>query len=84
MSEKHETENIETNAESSEEAEVQLSELEQNVWSVIGFDRCFASNLTYDEALEQISKLSDEKPSGLCIVTDEAAGRMGRDKRVVI
>ena len=64
----------ETAAEHADETHV--SELMSPVWSVIGFDRCFASGLSYDEAVAEISERAAEEHAGLCIVTDEAARRM--------
>ena len=52
------------------------SELDEPNWSVITFDACAASGLTYDEAFEHLKRLEAEKVSGLCIVTDETAKRM--------
>jgi len=52
-----------------------LNELEQPIWSVISFDRHEARGLTYDEALGKLQSLDREHVPGLCIVTDEAAGR---------
>jgi hypothetical protein len=46
------------------------------MWSVISFDRCEASGLTYKAAVEKITELESQKVSGLCIVTDEAASRV--------
>jgi hypothetical protein len=52
------------------------TELESPMWSVISFDRCEASGLTYKAAVEKITELESQKVSGLCIVTDEAASRV--------
>ncbi|MGI9055550.1 MAG: hypothetical protein ACR2F2_07080 [Pyrinomonadaceae bacterium] len=57
------------------------SEFELPVWSVITFDRCAASGLTYMEAAEKLEKLKSEKVSGLCVVTDEAAARLTAKKK---
>ena len=56
--------------------ETNESELELPVWSVVTFDRCAASGLTYADAFEKLEKLKAEKVSGLCVVTDEAAARL--------
>ena len=61
-----------------EDSGTHVSELLSPIWSVIGFDRCFANGLSYDEALEEIKKRTKEKHTGLCIVTDDAAARMNR------
>ena len=64
--------------EATEQKEIEsvASDLEMGRWSVVSFDACEASGLTYDAA----AKLMDEKEAagvyGLCIVTDEAAKRM--------
>lgn len=54
-----------------------LSELDFPQWSVVSFDIREASGLTYAEA----AQLRDEKEAagvyGLCIVTDEAASKVG-------
>jgi hypothetical protein len=56
------------------------SELNEACWSVVTFENCAASNLTYEEAVEKLKKLEAEKISGLCIITDEAAQRMVNSK----
>lgn len=53
-----------------------LSELIAPQWSVVSFESCMASNLTYDEALKKIKQLQARKVPGLCIITDEAAERI--------
>ncbi len=57
------------------------SELDAPVWSVITFDECAASGLTYAQAAERLEKLEAEKVSGLCIVTDETAARITTRKK---
>lgn len=57
------------------------SELDAPIWSLITFDRCAASSLTYADAAERLKKLEAEKVSGLCIVTDEAAARIIAKKK---
>jgi hypothetical protein len=52
------------------------SDLDQPIWSVISFEQCEASSLTYEEAIEKLSELEKEQVAGLCIVTDEAAARV--------
>lgn len=44
-------------------------------WSVLTFDDCAASGLTYEEAAEFVAKHKG-KLIGLCIVTDEAVARL--------
>ena len=51
-------------------------ELREAVWSVVSFDKCEASNLTYAEAEQKLGELEAQKVSGLCIVTDETAARI--------
>lgn len=51
------------------------SEINQPCWSVITYESVAVSGLTYREALEWVEKLQSQKVSGLCIVTDSAAGR---------
>lgn len=57
------------------------SELDAPVWSVITFDKCAASGLTYSDAAERLKKLEAENVSGLCIVTDETAARITIKKK---
>ncbi len=52
------------------------SELRRLQWSVISFEKCEAANLTYARAEEKLAELQNQKVSGLCIVTDEAARRI--------
>ena len=52
------------------------SELDRPCWSVVSFDRREAAGLSYERALNVIKVLDDRGIAGLCIVTDEAAGRL--------
>ena len=52
------------------------NELREAIWSVISFEKCEASGLTYTEAEQKLSELEAQKVSGLCIVTDETAARI--------
>ncbi len=52
------------------------SELQQPIWSVVSFESVAVSGLHYDEAVRWVEKLNSQKVSGLCSVTDEAAGRV--------
>ncbi len=52
------------------------NELREAFWSVISFEKCEASSLTYPEAEQKINKLEAQGVSGLCIVTDEVAARV--------
>jgi len=67
-------ENASTTEEISEESDI--SELNTACWSVVSFEKCIASGLNYTEATEKLNELIVKKISGLCIVTDEAAGRI--------
>lgn len=58
------------------EAETLLSELDLPEWSVISFDACEASGLTYSAAARMLTELDAAGVYGLCIVTDEAANRI--------
>jgi len=60
-------------------ADVSESELDLPIWSVISFEQCEASGLTYNEATEKLKELEREQITGLCIVTDEAAERVTGD-----
>ena len=64
------------NMESTKSANLSDSELDLPIWSVISFEQSEASGLTYSEAIEKIKELEREQVPGLCIVTDEAAGRV--------
>ncbi len=57
------------------------SELDAPIWSVVTFENCAASGLSYQEASEKLGKLKTEKVSGLCIITDEAAARLTAKKK---
>lgn len=52
------------------------SELTAPYWSLVSFETRVAKNLTYAEAAEKLNCLAAEKVPGLCIITDEAAGRI--------
>lgn len=49
------------------------SELDEPVWSVINFEGVVKAKLKYDEAVQKMQELAEQKVSGLCIVTDKAA-----------
>ena len=53
-----------------------MSELREHRWAVISERGSEASALVYEEAARLRHQLADEKLSGLCIVTDEAAARL--------
>ncbi|HEX6124760.1 MAG TPA: hypothetical protein VFZ23_05245 [Pyrinomonadaceae bacterium] len=53
-----------------------LSELELPLWSVVSFDACEASGLTYAAAVKLLAEKEAAGVYGLCVVTDEASGRL--------
>ena len=53
-----------------------MGELDEPRWAVISERGGEASGLTYDEALQLLRKLMQEKVYGTCIVTNEAANRL--------
>jgi len=59
-----------------ENARAASSEINAARWSVVSFEECAAKNLTYAEAAAELKLLAAKKVAGLCIVTDEAAGRI--------
>ena len=63
-------------SESGAKEEQRPSELDSPIWSVIAFDRCEASGLTYREATNKIIELEACNVSGLCVVTDAAAAKV--------
>lgn len=67
-----------SSAENSSEIENAPSELEIQRWSLVTFEGVAMSGLRYEEAMEWTKKLYEQKISGLCIVTDEAAARMSK------
>ncbi len=52
------------------------SELDLPQWSVVSFDKCEASGLTYEAAAKLMSEKEAAGVYGLCIVTDDAASRV--------
>lgn len=55
-----------------------LSELDLTQWSVVSFDECEASGLTYAAAVKLLDQLAASGVYGLCIVTDDVASKVGR------
>ncbi len=53
------------------------SELEKPMWSVVSFDQRQAGGLNYKMAADLLSELDAHDIPGLCIITDEAAARLG-------
>jgi len=62
--------------EATEKQETLKSELDMPIWSVVSFDACEASQLTYHAAVKMMSEKEAAGVYGLCIVTDEAASRL--------
>jgi len=52
------------------------SELTAHLWSVVSFEECAESGLTYDDAMAKMAELSTQHVAGLCIITDKAAARI--------
>ena len=65
-----------TMSEASEQREKLHSELDLPMWSVVSFDECEASGLTYHAAVEMMSEKEAAGVYGLCIVSDDAASRV--------
>lgn len=65
-------------------AEEVSSELHDPRWSVVTFNQRVANGLTYDEALRKMAELKKENLSGLCILTDEAAGRIAGSEQQAV
>ena len=65
-----------TMSEATEKQETAQSELDLPIWSVVSFDVCEASGLTYHAAVKMMSEKESAGVYGLCIVTDEAAARV--------
>ena len=53
------------------------SDLQTERWAVISERGCEATQLTHEEARRLVHKLEGEGRHGLCIVTTEAAQRIG-------
>ena len=78
LQDREEEEEEEVSEEAADQSEDYSSELAIPGWSVISFEGVAMSGLSYEEASRWLEKLNEQKISGLCIVTDEAAGRMSR------
>jgi hypothetical protein len=63
-------------SDATEKQETAQSELDMPIWSVVSFDVCEASGLTYHAAVKMMSEKESAGVYGLCIVTDEAAARV--------
>ncbi len=53
------------------------SDLENQKWAVLSDRGCEVTRLTHEEARRLVHKLASEGRHGLCIVTNEAAERLG-------
>ena len=73
-----EAENDKTLTNETDVAEEFPAELREARWSVISFEKCETSSLTYIEAEQRLEELQAQKVSGLCIVTDEVANRISK------
>jgi hypothetical protein len=55
------------------------SELGMEKWAVVSDRGCEATGLTHEDARRLVHRLAGEGRHGLCIMSDEAASRMGTD-----
>lgn len=53
-----------------------MSELGEQRWSVLSERGREATRLSYADAATLVRSLTGEKVHGLCVITDEAAGRL--------
>ncbi|MFL6228225.1 MAG: hypothetical protein ACJ741_05565 [Pyrinomonadaceae bacterium] len=53
-----------------------MSELQEQRWSVLSERGREAARLSYADAASLVRSLTSEKVHGLCVITDEAAGRL--------
>ena len=60
-----------------QQAETMENELEQPRWAVISFERREGSGLTYLQAVQILKDLESRNVTGLAIVTDGAAAKIG-------
>jgi hypothetical protein len=66
----------ESGSKKTEKQDETASELDMPIWSVVSFERCEASGLTYSQAAKKLAELESENVPGLCIITDDAASRV--------
>ena len=52
------------------------SELGMEKWAVVSDRGCEATRLTHEEARRLVHRLAGEGRRGLCIMSDDAAGRL--------
>ena len=55
------------------------SELGMEKWSVVSDRGCEATGLTHEDARRLVHRLAGEGRHGLCIMSDDAASRIGPD-----
>jgi hypothetical protein len=58
-----------------------MSELKERRWAVLSERGREEAGLSYEEAASLIKRLSGERLSGLCVITDEAASHLGPAKK---
>ncbi|MDT5261091.1 MAG: hypothetical protein QOJ70_1533 [Acidobacteriota bacterium] len=59
-----------------------MSELNEQRWAVLSERGCEQAGLSYEEAAALVARLRGERVHGLCVITDEAASRLERAKKV--
>jgi hypothetical protein len=57
-----------------------MSELGKERWAVISDRGCEATGLTHEDARRLVHRLTGEGRHGLCIISDEAANRLARNR----
>ena len=57
-----------------------LSELDLSQWSVVSFDECEASGLTYAAAVKLLEELEASGVYGLCIVTAGVSSKVSKKR----
>ena len=57
------------------------SELGKEKWAVISDRGCEATGLTHEEARRLVHRLAGEGRHGLCIMSDQAAGRLSSTEK---
>jgi hypothetical protein len=54
----------------------EVTELAENRWAVISFDKVERGNLAYDDASRMLADLDANGVTGLCVVTYSVAARL--------
>ena len=57
-----------------------MSDLGNEKWAVISDRGCEATGLTHEDARRLVHRLAGEGRHGLCIISDEAAKRLARNR----